>query len=163
VWRAWFNLKGEITTFLIISHTTHKPLLPSSSVYMVPSLLALCLSHIANTIERWSQHVTEFHIKEAQYLVTDMTRLPQDVVYKIIQELVKCKKLTIQNFVLFLDDQLQRIELPANLAIVNDSTMKVIARLAKNLLRYLPLLPTIFSLSSSQFSYLLSICKLGVA
>eukprot|EP00026_Physarum_polycephalum_P008565 Phypoly_transcript_08653.p1 GENE.Phypoly_transcript_08653~~Phypoly_transcript_08653.p1 ORF type:complete len:464 (+),score=41.17 Phypoly_transcript_08653:101-1492(+) len=105
---------------------------------MVPSLLALCLSHIANNIERWSQHITEFHIKEAQYLVTDMTRLPQDVVCKILQELVLCKKLTLQNLVLFLDDQLQRIDFPSNLAIVNDATLKVIARLSKNLLSFKP-------------------------
>ena len=108
-----------------------------SSLYMVATLLALCLSFIATHIERWSQHVTEFHIKEAQYLVTDMTRLPQDVVWKILQELVKYKKLTLQNLVLFLDDQLLRIELPPSLAFFNDATLKVVARLSKNLIRSL--------------------------
>ena len=38
-----------------------------------------------------------------------MTRLPQDVVYKIILELVKYKKLNLQNLVLFLDDQVSLI------------------------------------------------------
>ena len=98
--------------------------------------------------------MTEFHIKDAQYLVTPMTKMPQgmtpphpslpsspfivyvDLVGRILQELVNYKKLNLQNLVLFLDDQLQRIEFPPNLAFVNDATLKVIARLSKNIVRY---------------------------
>lgn len=112
---------------------------------MVSSLLTLCLSYITNHIERWSQHVTEFHIKEAQYLVTDMTRLPQDLVQKILQELVKCKKLTLQTLVLFLDDQMQRVEFPADLALINDQSLKAIARLSKNIVRYSALHSSFYS------------------
>jgi ABC-type transporter Mla maintaining outer membrane lipid asymmetry ATPase subunit MlaF len=101
---------------------------------MVASLVDLCVLFIVNNIQRWSQHVAEFHIKECSYLVSDMHRLPQELVGKMLQALISAKSLSLQTLVLFLDDQLQKLDLH-NLPFVNDAFLKVIARLAKNITR----------------------------
>lgn len=64
-----------------------------------------------------------------------MHQLPQDLVQKMLDVLVASKALSLQALALFLDDQLQRVDLN-DCGIVNDALLRAIARHSKNIERY---------------------------
>jgi hypothetical protein len=78
-----------------------------------PTLTKLCIKSIALNISLWCQGVEEFHLERCRYLLTafDEYTLPDHLAVQILNALALRKKLTLSNFVMFLNSSLLQLDL----------------------------------------------------
>jgi hypothetical protein len=78
-----------------------------------PTLTKLCIKSIALNINLWCQGVEEFHLERCRYLLTafDEYTLPDHLALQILNALALRKKLTLSNFVMFLNSSLVQLDL----------------------------------------------------
>ncbi len=78
-----------------------------------PTLTKLCIKSIALNINLWCQGVEEFHLERCRYLLTafDEYTLPDHLALQILNALALRKKLTLSNFVMFLNSSLAQLDL----------------------------------------------------
>lgn len=78
-----------------------------------PTLVRLCVKSIALNINRWCQGMEEYHLERCRYILTafDDYALPDHLALQILNQLALRKKLTLSNFVMFLNPGLVQLDL----------------------------------------------------
>lgn len=102
-----------------------------------PTLTKLCIKSIALNINLWCQGVEEFHLERCRYLLTafDEYTLPDHLALQILNALALRKKLTLSNFVMFLNSSLVQLDLHECGGYITDHFIRQVAKRAQRIRR----------------------------
>jgi hypothetical protein len=102
-----------------------------------PTLTKLCIKSIALNINRWCQGMEEYHLERCRYILTafDEYALPDHLALQILNALALRKKLTLSNFVMFLNPSLVQLDLHECGGYITDHFLRQVAKRAPRVRR----------------------------